>query len=168
IPGAGDEIPGVLTNLGYDVTMLDNGPLNGLRLNQFNTIIIGIRAFNTNTHLANYVDDLMEYVSAGGNLIVQYNTSGPLLAKQLGPYPFQLSRDRVAVEDSPVSMEGNHPVLKVPNPINPGDFDGWVQERGLYFPGQWDSHYATPLVMQDPGEPEKRGSLLLAKYGKGS
>src|SRR5690606_25969314 len=115
-----------------------------------------------------YVDDLMEYVSAGGNLIVQYNTSGPLLAKQLGPYPFQLSRDRVAVEDSPVSMEGNHPVLKVPNPINPGDFDGWVQERGLYFPGQWDSHYATPLVMQDPGEPEKRGSLLLAKYGKGS
>src|SRR5690606_31093021 len=97
IPGAGDEIPGVLTNLGYDVTMLDNGPLNGLRLNQFNTIIIGIRAFNTNTHLANYVDDLMEYVSAGGNLIVQYNTSGPLLAKQLGPYPFQLSRDRVAV-----------------------------------------------------------------------
>ncbi len=168
IPGAGDDIPGVLTSLGYDVALLDNGPLTSLRLSQFNTIIIGIRAFNTNTNLANHVSDLMEYVYAGGNLIVQYNTSGPLFAKQLGPYPFQISRDRVAVEDSPVKIEGNHPVLKEPNPINLADFEGWVQERGLYFPGEWDDKYATPLIMRDPGEPETRGSLLLANYGKGT
>src|SRR5690606_31418653 len=101
IPGAGDDIPVVLANLGYDVTLLENGFLNLVRLQQFNTIIIGIRAFNTNSNLANHVSELMEYVHGGGNLIVQYNTSGPLLAKQLGPYPFQISRDRVAVEDSP-------------------------------------------------------------------
>jgi LmbE family N-acetylglucosaminyl deacetylase len=168
IPGAGDDIPVVLTNLGYDVTLLENGLLNAVRLSQFNTIIVGIRAFNTNTNLANHVDDLMDYVSSGGNLIVQYNTSGPLLAKQLGPYPFQISRDRVAVEDSPVRVGGDHAVLNFPNPVNLADFEGWVQERGLYFPRDWDSNYVTPLIMQDPGEPETRGSLLLANYGKGT
>ena len=168
IPGAGDEIPQILTNLGYDVTLLENGVLNMLRLSQFNTVIIGIRAFNTNTNLANHVSDLMEYVHSGGNLIVQYNTSGPLLAKQLGPYPFQISRDRVAVEDSPVKIAGSHPVLVSPNLIGIPDFEGWVQERGLYFPGEWDDNYVTPLIMQDPGEPETSGSLLLANYGKGA
>src|SRR5690606_33544038 len=168
IPGAGDDIPVVLTNLGYDVTLLENGLLNAVRLSQFNTIIIGIRAFNTNTNLADHVDDLMEYVSSGGNLVVQYNTSGPLVAKQLGPYPFQISRDRVAVEDSPVKIAGAHQVLSSPNPIAQTDFEGWVQERGLYFPGEWDSNYMTPLIMQDPGEPETRESLLLANYGKGT
>ena len=168
IPGAGDDIPVVLTNLGYDVTLLENGLLNAVRLSQFSTIIVGIRAFNTNTNLANHVSDLMEYVSSGGNLIVQYNTSGPLLAKQLGPYPFQISRDRIAVEDSPVKIAGSHQALNSPNRIGLADFEGWVQERGLYFPGEWDSNYVTPLIMQDPGEPETRGSLLLANYGKGT
>src|SRR5690606_27036524 len=161
IPGAGDDIPVVLTNLGYDVTLLENGLLNAVRLSQFSTIIVGIRAFNTNTNLANHVDDLMEYVYSGGNLIIQYNTSGPLLAKQLGPYPFQISRDRLAVEDSPVKIADSHQVLNFPNLIGLADFEGWVQERGLYFPGDWDSHYVTPLIMQDPSEPETRGSLLL-------
>jgi len=169
IPGAGDDIPEVLTNLGYDVTLLENGTLNALRLSQFNTVIVGIRAFNTNMNLAHHVDDLMEYVSSGGNLIVQYNTSGPLLARQLGPYPFQLSRDRVAVENSPVKLlEQSHQILTVPNSITLADFEGWVQERGLYFPGDWDSKYVTPLVMQDPGEQETKGALLLANYGKGT
>lgn len=168
IPGAGDDIPVVLANLGYDVTLLENGFLNLVRLQQFNTIVIGIRAFNTNSNLANHVSELMEYVYGGGNLIVQYNTSGPLLAKQLGPYPFQISRDRVAVEDSPVKIAGDHPVLQSPNRIDLADFDGWVQERGLYFPGEWDGNYVTPLIMQDPGEPATKGALLLANYGKGT
>ena len=169
IPGAGDDIPEVLTNLGYEVTLLENGALTATRLSQFNTVIVGIRAFNTNFNLASHVDDLMEYVENGGNLIVQYNTSGPLLAKQLGPYPFQLSRDRIAVENSPVKIiDGSHPMLTTPNQIDLADFEDWVQERGLYFPGEWDSNYVTPFIMQDPSEPETRGSLLLANHGKGT
>ncbi|HLT06097.1 MAG TPA: PIG-L family deacetylase [Cyclobacteriaceae bacterium] len=168
IPGAGDDVPVILANLGYDVAMLDNGLLNAVRLGQFNTIIVGIRAFNTNVNLANHVDDLMDYVASGGNLIVQYNTSGPLLAKQLGPYPFHISRDRVAVEGSSVKMDVSHPVFRSPNPISLKDFDDWVQERGLYFPNQWDEQFTAPLTMQDPGESETKGALLLAKYGKGT
>lgn len=169
IPGAGDDIPEVLTNLGYDVTMLENGSLNAERLGQFNTVIVGIRAYNTNQNLANHQADLMKYVASGGNLIIQYNTSSPLLVSNLGPYPFQLSRDRVTVEGSPVRLKnGSHKVLTFPNKIGVGDFDGWVQERGLYFPGSWDSQYVTPLVMQDPGEEETRGGLLLADYGNGT
>lgn len=169
IPGAGDDIPAVLSNLGYEVVLLENGELTAGTLSRFNTVIVGIRAFNTNTNLANHVDDLMDYVSSGGNLIVQYNTIGPLLTRQIGPYPFELSRDRVAVEDSPVQIDaGSHPILNVPNEIKQSDFDGWVQERGLYFPGQWDDKYTTPFIMKDPGESETRGALLLADYGKGT
>lgn len=169
IPGAGDDIPGVLSNLGYEVTLLENGLLDAERLRQFNTVIVGIRAFNTNLHLANHVDDLMEYVKLGGNLIIQYNTSSPLLSQKLGPFPIQLSRQRVAVENSSVKLaHGSHEILTSPNKIELEDFEGWVQERGLYFPSDWDSAYVTPFTMQDPDEPENRGALLLANYGKGT
>lgn len=111
----------------------------------------------------------MEYVKAGGNLIVQYNTTASLLSNEFGPYPLTLSRDRVTVENSPVELLlKNHPVLNLPNKIVPADFDGWVQERGLYFPGSWDERYQSPLLMQDPGENASKGSLLHAKYGKGT
>ena len=169
IPGAGDDIPEVLNSLGYDVTLLENGSLTADRLGQFNTVIVGIRAYNTNQHLANYHAELMKYVESGGNLIVQYNTTGPLLVRNLGPYPFQLSRDRVTVEDSPVRLKNErHHILTSPNRIDLVDFDGWIQERGLYFPGSWDDRYATPIIMQDPGEKETQGGLLLADYGKGT
>lgn len=169
IPGAGDDIPDVLMNLGYEVSLLENGMLDAERLSQYQTVILGIRAFNVNQNLAEQMDEVMEYVEGGGNLIVQYNTSSPLLVSQLGPYPFSLTRNRVAVEDSPVKMEaGSHRILSTPNPIRSRDFEGWVQERGLYFTGDWDDRYNTPFTMQDPGEPENKGSLLLADYGKGT
>ncbi|MEX2592765.1 MAG: PIG-L family deacetylase [Anditalea sp.] len=169
IPGAGDDIPEVLTNLGYEVTLLENGMLSSQRLSQFNTVIVGIRAFNTNLNLSNHIQEVMEYVKSGGNLIVQYNTSSPLLTRQLGPYPFELSRKRVAVEDSPVKVDyGSHRVLTEPNKIDQGDFEGWVQERGLYFPGDWDVDYVTPFTMRDPDETGSQGSLLLADYGQGT
>lgn len=169
IPGAGDDIPEVLTNLGYEVTLLENGRLNSQTLTPFNTVIIGIRAFNTNPNLANQVEEVMEYVKAGGNLIVQYNTSSPLLTRKLGPFFFELSRNRIAVEDSPVKVDyDSHSVLSKPNKIEEQDFEDWVQERGLYFPENWDSNYITPFTMQDPDETESQGSLLLADYGKGT
>lgn len=169
IPGAGDDVPGVLTNLGYAVTILDNGSLNLSKLLEFHTIIVGIRAFNVNQVLADEINQLMSYVEQGGNLIVQYNTSPPLLTRKLGPYPLQLSRNRVAVEDSPVKVDFNaHPVLNYPNQIEMTDFDGWVQERGLYFPDTWDDSYTAPLEMQDPNESPSKGPLLLANYGKGT
>jgi LmbE family N-acetylglucosaminyl deacetylase len=168
IPGAGDEIPEVLRSLGYQVSILDDADLIKSRLLDFQTVIIGIRAFNVNQNLANNVDQLMEYVEDGGNLIVQYNTSSPLLTRDLGPYPFSISRDRVAVEDSPVKVDFSHPLLSSPNTISMSDFDGWVQERGLYFTNNWDSMYSTPLTMQDPGEKPSQGALLFTQYGKGT
>lgn len=169
IQGAGDDIPGVLVNLGYEVSILESASLDAASLQQFQTVILGIRALNVNTDLAHQMDELMEYVAAGGNLIVQYNTSASLLTGQLGPYPIQLSRTRVSVEDSPVQIrKGSHPILEEPNALKPEDFHGWIQERGLYFPGEWDERYKTPFIMHDPGESETQGALLLADYGQGT
>ncbi|NHE58763.1 PIG-L family deacetylase [Cyclobacterium plantarum] len=169
IPGAGDDIPGVLRNLGYTVEMLENDNFGPSVFSKYNTIIVGIRAFNVNQNFANSITALMEYVKEGGNLIVQYNTSSPLLSRNFGPYPLELSRNRVAVEDSPVEiLLKDHPLMNHPNKIEQVDFSGWVQERGLYFPGNWDDTYQTPLLMQDPDETPTKGSLLFANYGQGS
>ncbi|WP_186757907.1 PIG-L family deacetylase [Echinicola salinicaeni] len=169
IPGAGDDVPQVLQNLGYSVSILESGSFDEARLSGFSTVIIGIRAFNVNEQLVNQFDELMKYVENGGNLIVQYNTTASLMTDQLGPYPFDITRKRVAVENSPVMVDFKaHSVLQGPNPISMEDFEGWVQERGLYFPDNWDKQYVTPLTMNDPGESASKGSLLLAKYGKGT
>lgn len=168
IPGAGDEIPEVLESLGYPVSVITDGDYDLNYLSQFQAIVVGIRAYNTNEELAANQQVLMGYVRAGGNLIVQYNTTGRLLTNQLGPYPFSITRDRVSVENAPVMANFDHPILSYPNQINPSDFEGWVQERGLYFAGQLDSAYETPLVMNDPGEDPSNGSLIYAKYGEGN
>lgn len=168
IQGAGDDVPEILRSLGYDLTILDDAELNQRRFSDFKTVIIGIRAFNVNQSLANNVDQLMEYVKEGGNVIVQYNTSSPLLTRELGPYPFAISRDRVTVEGSPVKVDFTHQLMTYPNKVTEADFDGWVQERGLYFTTNWDENYQTPFTMNDPGENPTQGSLLFAKYGKGT
>lgn len=168
IPGAGDDIPEVLRNLGYTVEILENSSMGPGTFSDYSTLIVGIRAFNVNPNLANQTAALMDYVKEGGNLIVQYNTSSPLLSRQFGPYPLELSRDRITVEESPVKiLLEDHPVLNFPNKIRNSDFEGWVQERGLYFPGNWDDRYLSPLEMQDPNEPPTKGSLLVTRYGSG-
>lgn len=168
IPGAGDDIPEVLRNLGYTVEILENSSMGPGTFSDYSTLIVGIRAFNVNQNLANQTAALMDYVKEGGNLIVQYNTSSPLLSRQFGPYPLELSRDRITVEESPVKiLLKDHPVLNFPNKIRNSDFEGWVQERGLYFPGNWDDRYLSPLEMQDPNEPPTKGSLLVTRYGSG-
>lgn len=168
IPGAGDDVPAVLQSLGYSVTMIGPSDYSVEYLSQFKTIIVGIRAYNVNSDLATNQQSMMGYVRSGGNLIVQYNTSSPLLTNQLGPFPFNITRDRVAVESAEVSADFDHPLLQGPNLIQPADFEGWVQERGLYFAGELDEQYSTPFVMNDPEEEPKTGSLIYGKYGEGT
>ena len=170
LPGAGDAIPEALTNIGYNVTELTPGLIATGDLNRFDAIVIGIRAYNINDNMPNYQPKFLEYVRKGGTLVVQYNTSRRLKIPQteLGPYPLQLSRDRVTVEEAPVRMLAkDHPVLNTPNKITAADFEGWVQERGLYFPNNWSEEYTAVLSSNDPGEPARDGGLLVAEYGKG-
>ncbi len=170
IMGAGDEVPIGLRQIGYHVTMLGENDIYPASLENFDAIILGIRAFNTVDRLRFQRNILMEYVKNGGTLIVQYNTSHLLVTENVGPYPLKLSRDRIADETAKVTfLEPNHPVLNEPNIITQADFSGWVQERGLYFPAEWDEHYEAVLSLTDPGEEDtpKKGSLLVAKYGKG-
>ena len=137
-------------------------------LARFDAIILGVRAFNTDDRLKYYQPRLMEYVENGGTVIVQYNTSHALVTPEIGPYPIKLSRDRVTVEEAEVRfLKPEHPVLNTPNKITQADFEGWVQERGLYFPSEWAKEYEAILSSNDPGETPKNGGLLVAKYGKG-
>jgi hypothetical protein len=114
---------------------------------------------------------LMDYVKEGGNLIVQYNTSNYIsnIRSEIGPYPFNISRNRVTDEKAAVHfLLPDHPVLNYPNKITSADFEGWIQERGIYFSDKADPAYQMPLSMADPNEPEQKGSLLIANYGKGT
>lgn len=166
--GAGDNIPISLQQVGYKVDLLNDGGITLENLKQYDAIILGIRAYNTIERLKFHQPILLKYVKAGGTLIVQYNTNHQLVTEEIGPYPLSLSRDRVTVEDAPVRiLLPEHPVLNFPNKITAKDFEGWVQERGLYFPNQWSSEYKAPLSSNDPGESPKDGGLLIAPYGKG-
>ncbi|UXX79275.1 PIG-L family deacetylase [Reichenbachiella carrageenanivorans] len=168
IVGSGDEIPASLAQIGYEVTELSNGDITAEKLQMYDAVILGIRAYNTNDRLKFYQEELMEYVKNGGTMIVQYNTAHQLVTKDLGPYPLQLSRDRVTVEEAEVRiLKPDHPVMNTPNTITEADFEDWVQERGLYFPNEWDEQYEAILSSNDPGEDPRNGGLLVAKYGKG-
>lgn len=168
IVGSGDEIPASLAQIGYEVTELSNGDITAEKMKMYDAVIVGIRAYNTNDRLKFYQEELMEYVKNGGTMIVQYNTAHQLVTKDLGPYPLQLSRDRVTVEEAEVRvLKPDHPIMNAPNKITAADFDGWVQERGLYFPNEWDDQYEAILSSNDPGEDPRNGGLLVAKYGKG-
>lgn len=169
IAGPGDDIPAALTQLGYSVSMLTDDDLEAANLSGFDAIIAGVRAYNTRTKLKAVQERLMDYVLNGGRYVVQYVTNQRGEAENLGPFPFNVSRDRVTVEEAPVRfLRPDHPLLTVPNRITPKDFDGWVQERGLYFADRWDAQYETVLESNDPGEPPKAGGLLFARFGKGS
>jgi hypothetical protein len=167
IEGAGDDIPAHLRQLGYQVEMLKNGQIKG-DLSKYEAIIVGIRAYNTEEWLKFAQDKLMEYVKNGGIIVVQYHTNQRLVSPNLGPYPFKIGRERVTVETAPVKfLNPQHPILNIPNKITEKDFEGWVQERGLYFAEEWDKNYQTILTASDPNEKELAGGLLYAEYGKG-
>ena len=169
LPGAGDSVAESLQEMGYAVTPLTGADLTTNRLANFDAVVIGIRAFNTRTDLVSQLPDLFAYVEAGGNVVVQYNRPGnDLKTDQLAPYRLRLSQDRVTDENATMTfLATNHPALNTPNKITSADFNGWVQERGVYFPNQWDEHFTPILACHDAGESPKTGSLLIARYGQG-
>ncbi len=169
IPGAGDSVADAITQMGYEVTTLTSADLTTNRLKDFDAVVIGIRAFNVRADLAEHMPALFAFVAAGGNLIEQYNRPGnDLKTDQLAPYSLKLSGDRVTDENATmIFLAPEHPALNTPNKITSADFEGWVQERGIYFPNQWDAHFTPILACADSGEEPKKGSLLVAQYGKG-
>ncbi len=168
VMGAGDDIPQCLRPLGYEVDLLTDEALASIDLSAYDAIVVGIRAFNTRPRLAQLNARLLDYVAKGGTELVQYNVDQELVTESIGPYPFKLSRERVTDERAPMSfLAPEHPALNWPNKLTPKDFDGWVQERGLYFAQGWDPRYTTIFSTQDPGEKAAPGGLLIAPYGKG-
>ena len=170
IMGAGDDIPTVLQQIGMNVTLVPADQLATENLAQYGTIVLGVRAYDTQKALVGNNQKLLDFVSSGGTLIVQNNNSiSDFNSEHLTPYPADLSRARVSVEDAPVQiLAPDDPVFHYPNQISQKDFDGWVQERGLYFMDQWDDHFKPLLSCHDPNEPDQKGGLLVAKYGKGT
>ena len=169
IQGAGDEIPDCLRQMGYTVVELDENDITSEKIKNFDAIVLGIRIYNTNPRSKFYQKELFDYVKNGGTLITQYNTNFRLEVENVAPFPLKLSRDRVTDENSEVFfVNPQHEMLNFPNKITQHDFDGWVQERGLYFPNEWSNDFETVLSMNDNGETPKTGSLLVAKYGKGN
>jgi LmbE family N-acetylglucosaminyl deacetylase len=170
IMGAGDDIPTVLRQVGMDVTLIPPEKLQSENLSQYQTIVLGIRAYDTQKDLIANNRRLLDFVQAGGRLVVQYNASATdFNAGNFTPYPATLSRTRVSVEEAPVViLDPGNPIFHSPNEITRKDFDGWIQERGLYFMSQWDSNFTPLLGSHDPGEGEQKGGLLIARYGKGT
>ncbi|GAB3808907.1 hypothetical protein GCM10028819_48950 [Spirosoma humi] len=173
IVGAGDEVPAALQQMGCRVNILGPTELNG-NLSAYDAIVVGVRAYNTNSAMARYQPKLMEYVKNGGTMVVQYVTpTNSFLRNEaqlppLGPYPFTVVNERVTEEDAPMTfINPKHPLLNYPNKITEADFAGWIQERGIYFARDWDKAYEPIFSAHDQNEASKEGSLIYAKYGKG-
>ncbi|MEN3322374.1 PIG-L family deacetylase [Mariniflexile soesokkakense] len=168
IAGAGDVIPESLKQIGYNVLTIKPDDISSETLSRFDAVVVGIRAYNTVENLEYKQQLLFDFVANGGNMIVQYNTSRGLKADNIAPYALKLSSDRVTDENAEVRfLNPNHPLLNYPNKITQKDFEGWTQERGLYFPNSWANEFTPILSMNDKNETSKEGSLLVAKYGKG-
>ncbi|WP_299986987.1 PIG-L family deacetylase [uncultured Pontibacter sp.] len=166
--GAGDDIPASLQQIGYNVTLLKDEDITDQNLKRFDAVILGVRAYNTVERMNFYQPRLLNYVQQGGTVIVQYNTGHSLKTNNIAPYPLKISSQRVTVEDAEVRfLKPNHQALNSPNKITKKDFEGWVQERGLYFPSEWSKEFEAILSSNDPGEPARDGGLLIARYGKG-
>ncbi len=168
LQGAGDDVPKSLRQIGYNVTEIGGGDVSPETLGAYDALVIGIRAYNTSKELLLKKSALMDYMNGGGTVIVQYNTSRRIKGDDIGPYPMQLSRDRVTDETAEVTFEEpDHEILNYPNKITATDFEGWVQERGLYFPNEWDEKYSAPISCHDKGEPARQGGMLVAEVGEG-
>lgn len=168
IEGAGDVVPESLQQIGYNVMILKPEDITPERLSAFDAVVVGIRAYNIVEALKFKQEILFDFVDKGGNMVVQYNTNRGIKVDNIAPFDLQLSRDRVTDENAEVTLLApNHEVLNFPNKITTKDFEGWTQERGLYFPDQWSSDFTPILSMHDKDETAKTGSLLVAKHGKG-
>jgi LmbE family N-acetylglucosaminyl deacetylase len=168
IDGAGDKVPDALTAMGFTVIRLNENTVTPEGLQSLDAVITGVRAYDVHEWMAGKYRIFMDYVKNGGNLIVQYNRNTVKDSAGIGPYPFGISSNRVTEEDASVHfLQPDNPVLHFPNIITEKDFDGWVQERGIYFATRMDPRYQAILSMHDTGEPEQNGSLIVGQYGRG-
>lgn len=175
VMGAGDDVPDSLREMGCQVTMLSAGDLARADLTQFDAIVTGVRAYNTRPELRANHHRLMDYVSRGGTMVVQYNIAdnrfwggNQSVGNRIGPYPMRIGPSRITDEEANVELiDPSNPILKVPNAITADDWKGWIQERGLYFPNEWDAKYQPLFRMSDPGEQPQDGATLVARHGQG-
>tara|TARA_Y100000996_G_scaffold395408_1_gene360617 strand:+ start:6659 stop:9136 length:2478 start_codon:yes stop_codon:yes gene_type:complete len=168
IMGSGDKIPESLSLVGYKVDLFEKNDINIDNLKDYDALIVGVRAFNSDKSLLDIKPQLMNFMESGGNVIIQYNTSRNLDVNKFSPYPFTLSRNRVSQENAPVRIiNSKHPALNYPNKISLEDFNGWVQERGLYFPNSWSNDFETIISSNDKGESPNNGGILISKVGEG-
>jgi hypothetical protein len=170
VRGASDRVPEELASIGVPLEVLGGDSLARGDLSRYDAIVIGSRAYETEPALVAHNDRLLAYARAGGLVIVQYQQY-QFVDGGYAPYPLTIARphDRVTDETAPVTaLAPDHPLFHTPNEIGPADWDGWVQERGLYFAGTWDSTYVALLESQDPGGPPLRGGVLVAPVGRGT
>ncbi|WP_298119146.1 PIG-L family deacetylase [Flavobacterium sp.] len=169
IMGAGDEVPKSLMQMGYEVSVLKPEEISNEKLQNFDVVMTGIRAYNVVTALGFKQNILFDFVKNGKTMIVQYNTLDDLVTKEIAPFSLKLSRDRVTEENAEVRfLNPNHPILNTPNKLTSDDFKGWKQEQGLYYPSEWDANFTPIISSNDKGEKAKDGAILVAKYGKGN
>lgn len=170
IKGAEDLVPDAIAQLGFEVAVFEVADLANLNLSQFQSVVLGIRIYNVYEEIRNFEDKLFAYVENGGNLVMQYNTASRREpnAQFGGPLAFELTRNRVTEENAKVTfLNSKHQIMTTPNKITQADFDNWVQERGLYFAGNWDKAYQPLFSWNDEGENAQEGALIVAKHGKG-
>lgn len=166
--GSGDEIPKSLKQIGYEVELLTEDQITPGNLAKYDAVIAGIRAYNTVDRIAFLQEQILQYVDNGGTYLMQYNTTYGRKTDQVGPYELKLSRNRVTKEEAEMTfLAPDHPVVNTPNKLTERDFEGWIQERGLYFPEEWGEAYTPIFSAHDPGEDPLEGSLLVAEYGEG-
>jgi LmbE family N-acetylglucosaminyl deacetylase len=168
VEGAGDNTLAILKDAGMNIQVLTDEDMEAGKLKQYDAIITGIRAVNTEKRMAQWMGHLLKYAENGGTLVMQYNTLQDMSTTNIGPYPIKLSTKRVTEEDAKLTfINPEHKLLNYPNKITDADFKDWVQERGLYFPITWDEKYEPIFMMNDTGEEALKGCTLYTPYGKG-
>lgn len=169
VEGAGDKVDESLQQIGLNITTILPEAITLTELKKYEAVVIGVRAYNTSKVLADNQSILMQYVNEGGLVITQYNTNWDMYTDIIGPYPFKIKRGRVTDENSPVDfLLPEHSVLNTPNKLTRQDFEGWIQERGIYFAEDLAPEYVSPLAFTDPNEKPQSGGLIIADYGKGA
>jgi hypothetical protein len=169
VAGPGDLVAESLRQVGVAVEDVSAQDLDAATLAGFDTVLVGIRAFNVEPALHDRMPALLEWVEQGGVLVIQYQTNsriGPL-AVELGPSPMVLGRGRVTDETAAVELLGDHAILRTPHALTAADFDGWIQERGLYFVESWSEGWTPLMRMADPGEAAQDGALMVHEFGAG-
>jgi hypothetical protein len=168
VEGSGDDVPAALEQIGVHVAYLSSQDLANGDLQKYNAIVLGVRAYAVRPDLVSNNTRLLQYVEKGGVVIVQYNT--PEYDHNYGPYPYVMSGDPEEVTDEKSAvkiLDETSPVFNWPNKITEKDFDGWIEERGSKFLQSWDAKYTPLLETHDAGQPEQKGGLVYARYGKG-